>query len=68
MAQLREIFTRLLRNPAPSSKQIVTEINRVLRRTEEARIYDWHQQTDTFPPRRGTPPPVRGPPKEKGLQ
>jgi hypothetical protein len=27
---MREIFTRLLRNPPPSAEQIGTEINRVL--------------------------------------
>ena len=32
MAQTREIFTRLLRTPPPSPKQIVEEINRYTRR------------------------------------
>jgi hypothetical protein len=68
VAQTREVFTRLLRDPPPSPEQIVDEINRVLRRNEEARIYHWHQKTGKFPPRRGTPPAPRGPPEEKGLQ
>jgi hypothetical protein len=68
VAQTREIFTRLLRNPPPSPEQIADEINRVLRRNEEARIYHWHQATGKFPPRRCCPPPTRAPPQEKGLQ
>jgi hypothetical protein len=67
VAQAREIFTRLLRKP-PRPKQIADEVNRVLRRNEEARIYHWHHRTKEFPPRRGTPPPTRAPPEEKGLQ
>ena len=55
MPQTREIFTRLLRKPPPSPEQIVEEINRVLRRNEEARIYHWHQRTGNFPPRRDEP-------------
>ena len=31
------------------------EVSRVLRRTEEARIYHWHKATGKFPPRRGRP-------------
>jgi hypothetical protein len=68
VAQVREIFMRLLRNPLPSSKQIATEVNRVLRRNEEARIYHWHEQTNEFPPRRTMLSSARGPPEEKGLQ
>ena len=37
------------------------EISRVLRRTEEARIYHYHAATKKFPP-------PRGPDLEKGLQ
>jgi hypothetical protein len=55
VAQVREIFTRLLRVPAPSAARIAEEITRVLRRKEEARIYHWHAAIDSFPPRR--PPP-----------
>ena len=54
VAQIREIFSRLLRQPAPGPTQIAEEINRVLQRNEEARIYHWHQQTKEFPPRRRT--------------
>jgi hypothetical protein len=64
--QTRGLFTWLLRTPSPRPKQIADEINRVLRRKEEARIYHWHQRTGEFPPRRGTRPPQRRPPKKKG--
>ena len=49
---MREIFTRLLRRPRPTARQIADEINRVLRRNEEARIYHWHARTGTYPPHR----------------
>jgi len=51
-SQTRQIFTRLLRHPAPSPEEIAEEITRVLRRNEESRIYHWHANTGTFPPRR----------------
>jgi SRSO17 transposase len=60
--QMREICTRLVRNPPPSPAQIAAEVNAVLRRNEEARIYHWLQNAGRFPPRRGQPPPTRGPP------
>ena len=47
MSQVREIFTRLLRDPAPSPERIAEEVTRVLRRNEEARIYHWHQRRVT---------------------
>jgi hypothetical protein len=50
--QVREIFTRLLRDPPPSPRQIAREITAVLLRNEEARIYHWHAATGEFPPRR----------------
>jgi hypothetical protein len=52
VSQLREIFTRLLGRPRPTARQIADEINRVLRRNEEARIYHWYARTKTFPPLR----------------
>ena len=55
VAQVRQIVTRLLRRPAPALEDIVREINRVLRRNEEARIYHWYKAVKRFPPRR--PPP-----------
>ena len=39
VSQTRQIFTRLLRQPAPSPEEIAEEVTRVLRRNEEARIY-----------------------------
>jgi hypothetical protein len=50
--QIGEIFSRLLRNPAPSAAQIATQVSDVLRRNEEARIYAWHQRTGGYPPPR----------------
>lgn len=49
--QVREIFTRLLRRPPPSPRQIAREVTDVLTRNEEARIYHWHARTGQFPPR-----------------
>jgi hypothetical protein len=50
--QVRQIFTRLLRSPAPTAEEIAEDVTRVLRRNEEARIYHWHKATGKFPPRR----------------
>jgi hypothetical protein len=52
---MRQVFARLLRPRPPSARQIAAEVSRVLRRTEEARIYHWHKATGRFPPRRGRP-------------
>jgi hypothetical protein len=53
--QLRLIFARQLFRPAEDLETIVAEVNAVLRRTEEARIYHWRQTTGRFPPPRGRP-------------
>ena len=37
------------------------ELNAVLRRKEEARIYHWFQRTGGYPPRRGTTAPGEPP-------
>ena len=50
VAQMRELFTRLLRNPPPTPRQIAREITTVLTRNEETRIYHWHTATGQFPP------------------
>lgn len=55
VSQVREIFARLLRSPAPSAERIAEEVTRVLRRKEAARIYKWYKATGSFPPRRPTP-------------
>lgn len=55
VSQVREIFTRLLRSPAPNPERIAEEVTRILRRKEEARIYHWHAATKSFPPRRLPP-------------
>ena len=49
--QVREIFSRLLRTPPPSPRQIARAVTAVLTRNEEARIYHWHARTGRFPPR-----------------
>jgi len=51
VAQVREIFTQLLRNPPPTARQIARQITAVLTRNQEARIYHWHATTGQFPPR-----------------
>ena len=48
--QVREIFTRLLRHPAPGPRTIAREITAVLTRNQESRIYSWHALTGQFPP------------------
>ena len=53
-AQVRAIFTELLRHPRPTYRHIAEVVSKVLRRSEEARIYAWHTKTGTFPPRRQT--------------
>ena len=53
--QLRAVFGRLLQAMPPSAEQIAEEVSRVLRRTEEARIYHWYAATKQLPPRRGRP-------------
>jgi len=53
--RVREIFTRLLRSPAPGPERIAKVVTRVLRQKEAARIYKWHKATGTFPPRRSRP-------------
>ena len=55
VSQMREIFTRLLRVPAPSPERIAEQVARVLWRKEAARIYKWHKPTGTYPPRRPRP-------------
>ena len=52
---MREVFARLLQPDPPNPRQIAEEVSRVLRRTEEARIYHWYKATKKFPPRRVGP-------------
>lgn len=52
VSRVREVFTRLLRVPAPSPERIAAEVARVLWRKQAARICKWHKATGTFPPRR----------------
>ncbi|MGH7169317.1 MAG: hypothetical protein ACRELG_03460 [Gemmataceae bacterium] len=50
--QVRQIFARLLRIPQVRVEQIAREINGVLRRNEEARIYHYLAHTGNYPPPR----------------
>jgi hypothetical protein len=65
---VQEIFSRLLRDPPPTPRQIAAQVNRVLRRNEESRIYAWYHKTKTFPPRRQVAKGAAGAPKKKRLQ
>ena len=47
--QVRQIFTRLLRDPPPSPEEIAAEVTRVLRRNEESRIYHWYAKHRDVP-------------------
>jgi hypothetical protein len=49
------VFARLLQPNPPSASRIAAEVSRVLRRTEEARIYHWYAATGKFPPPRQQP-------------
>ena len=66
VAQVRAIFTELLRPRRPSAAEIAEAVSRVLRRNEETRIYHWYQKTGSFPPPRRRPgPPPRAAPSQK---
>jgi SRSO17 transposase len=52
---LREVFSRVLALGRLALEGIVRELNEVLRRTEEARIYSWVANTGKYPPRRAVP-------------
>jgi hypothetical protein len=47
-----EIFKELLHRPAPSAQEVARKVSEKLRRTEEARIYAWHAETESYPPPR----------------
>jgi len=57
---LREVFSRVLALGRLTLEGIVREMNEVLRRTEEARIYHWVANTGKYPPRRTVVPSVPG--------
>jgi len=52
---LREVFSRVLALERLTLGTIVRELNATLRRTEEARIYHWIENTGKYPPRRMEP-------------
>jgi len=49
---LREVFSRVMALGRLTLEGIVREMNEVLQRTEEARIYHWVANTGKYPPRR----------------
>ena len=51
VSAVREIFSRLLRQPPPTPGKIARQVTAVLTRNQEARIYSWHTATGQFPPR-----------------
>jgi len=53
--QLRVIFAWVLERRPTTLAGILEEVNAVLRRTEEARIYHWVNATGEFPPSRRAP-------------
>ena len=55
MPQLRVIFAWVLHRQPTTLAGILAEVNDVLRRTEEARIYHWVNATGDFPPSRREP-------------
>ena len=55
--QVRAIFTALLTDRPPTAERVAAVVSRVLRRSEEARIYHWHAATGRYPPRRPRPAP-----------
>ena len=55
MRQLRVIFARLLHRPPSGLAAILEEVNDVLRRSEEARIYHWVENHGRLPPSRKKP-------------
>ena len=52
MPVLREAMSRLLRQPRMSARENAEELTRVLKRTEEARIYAWDAEHGRYPPPR----------------
>lgn len=52
---MRALFARLLHRRPSGLVEILAEVNDVLRRTEEARIYHWVETHGRFPPSRRKP-------------
>jgi hypothetical protein len=53
--QVRVVFGRLLHRPPSGLADILAEINDVLRRNEEVRIYHYLEAHGKFPPSRRKP-------------
>lgn len=52
MSAVRELMSRLINLQQLTFAKILAEINALMQRTEEARIYAWLAQTGGYPPRR----------------
>ena len=48
--QVRQVFSKLLRDPPPTAAEIAAAVTLVLRRNVESRIYHWHSVTGDYPP------------------
>jgi hypothetical protein len=55
LPQLRVLLARLLHRPPSGWAAILAEVNAVLRRNEEARIYHWIDAHGKLPPSRRKP-------------
>jgi hypothetical protein len=62
---VRQLFAELLGDRPPTPKEIAATVTEVLRRSEVARIYHWHQRAKRFPPRRPRPTADAGAPRKK---
>ena len=47
--QVRQVFSKLLRNPPPGAHEIAAAVTRVLGRTAESGIYHWLSATGDHP-------------------
>lgn len=52
---MRVLFARLLHRPPSGLAAILAEVNDVLRRNEEARLYHWIDAQGKLPPSRRKP-------------
>lgn len=69
VSALREVMARLFARRATTAERIAREINAVLRRKEEARIYHYVHGAGRYPPRRTAGEPhVADPPRGDPLQ
>ena len=48
--QVRQVFSKLLRDPPPTASEIAKAVTQILRRNAESRIYHWCSATGRYPP------------------